>query len=130
MPHSNTSLKALNHFFFHFTAMSPVPKEERDKPVDDNPACNNVENDDSVPDFIITLTSSESEAESDADVEYDGYELLPQEIELVELQPSVEAHEETNPVTLLPNLNQSLPEDLCVLPFTVIFLLNHIIYFF
>lgn len=107
--------------------MSPVPKEERDKPVDDNPECNNVENDDSVPDFIITLTSSESEAESDADVEHDGYELLPQEAELVEFQPPVEAHEETDPVTLLPNLHQPLPEEPCVLPFTVIFLLNHII---
>ncbi|CAE1253781.1 unnamed protein product [Acanthosepion pharaonis] len=98
--------------------MSPVPKEERDKPVDDNPECNNVENDDSVPDFIITLTSSESEAESDADIEHDGYELLPQEAELIEFQPPIEAHE-TDPVTLLPNLHQPLPEEPCVLPFTL-----------
>ncbi|CAI9734682.1 male-enhanced antigen 1 [Octopus vulgaris] len=66
--------------------MSPVPKEDREKPVDDHPDSNNVENDENLPDFVISLTSSESDPESELDGEYAGYELLPQDPEILEAQ--------------------------------------------
>ncbi|GAB1610152.1 uncharacterized protein LOC115222646 [Argonauta hians] len=92
--------------------MSPVPKEDREKPIDNHPDNNTIDNDDNLPDHVIAISSSDSENEADDGGEYAGYELLPQDPDTLGPPPALDISDGPEqlpqPINIPPNI--SIPD--------------------